>query len=110
MSHRVPFRHSEQYSEQRVTGQPSANLLPPPPPPSDPELVASMAARLAKVETELNTAREEGRLKDAKIKELEQRLVSLPPPSPSPSPSHDDLLMRCNALQTQVQEMEVGVV
>ena len=60
-----------------------------------------MAARLAQAESQLQTARREVREKEARIRELEARLVSA-----SPAPS-DKLQRRCEALQRQVQEMEV---
>ena len=73
-------------------------------PPSDTELLGSMAARLAQAESQLHEARKEGKEKEAKIRELEWRLSSLPHSLP---PSDHQLQSRCEALQRQVQEMEV---
>ena len=61
-----------------------------------------MAARLARAEGQLEAAREEVREKEGRIRELETRLAP-----PSPSLSSDQLQRRCEALQRQVNEMEV---
>lgn len=92
---RVPFRRSGQVAAPEVVRCP----------PSDSDLLSSMAARLAQAESQLQMAWEEVREKEARIRELERRLSSL-----LPVPSHDNqqlLRKRCEALQRQVQEMEV---
>ena len=89
----MPFRKSGQVAAPDVVRCP----------PSDSDLLSSMAARLAQAESQLQTTREEVREKEARIRELERRLSSL-------LPSHDDqqlLRKKCEALQRQVQEMEV---
>lgn len=61
-----------------------------------------MAARLAAAESELRAARAEVAERDAKIRELEQRLSTLPRPH-----SPLELEKKYLALQSQVEEMEV---
>lgn len=74
--------------------------------PTDSELLGSMAARLALVERELLATKREIIQKEAKIRELEQRLSALV----HPPPSSPELVRKCTALQTQVQEMEVSYI
>ena len=105
---KVPFRHSEHNVRRGglTTNHNASHSTP-----SDTDLVCSMASRLTKAETELKLVKDELRMKDARIKELEKRLSSLPlaplQPDPTPSSFQDDLMKKYTALKTQVQEMEV---
>ena len=77
-------------------------------PPSDADLLASMAGRLSQAETQLAAARAEVGEKETRMRELERRLSSLPPSLPLSRDDHEQLRRKCEALQKQVQEMEVN--